>query len=171
MPSRIHELFLIKLVDEIRNQIAEKVAQAPSSPVSLILRNIQYYASSDVEEPRSNNDRKPSQHHRSPDASLGFEVSQFPSLIIECSYAQRNKNLRRIADDYVMMSDGNTKMVVGVDIGYRPRRGEELVDKVLIWEAKESMETIDGKLMSVLETECTLDKASQHAHCSEVLVT
>jgi hypothetical protein len=64
------------------------------------------------------------------------------------SYSQKRKELGRLADDYILGSDGNIRVVVGLDIGYgasekatlsvwRARimsnyRGEEKLDAVQV---------------------------------------
>jgi hypothetical protein len=53
---------------------------------------------------------------RSPDASLAHADAQYPSIVIETSYSQTQKNLARLADDYVCGSDGNIAVVLGFDI-------------------------------------------------------
>ena len=54
----------------------------------------------------------------SPDASFTHAKSQYPSVMIETSYSQRQKDLTRLADEYISGSDGNIAMVLGLDIEY-----------------------------------------------------
>jgi hypothetical protein len=44
--------------------------------------------------------------------------SHYPSVIIETSYSQKQKNLAHLADDYICGSDGNIAVVLGFDIEY-----------------------------------------------------
>ena len=54
----------------------------------------------------------------SPDVSFAHAKSQYPSVVIETSYSQRQKNLMRLVDKYISGSDGNIAMVFGLDIEY-----------------------------------------------------
>ncbi|KAF6238837.1 hypothetical protein HO173_003344 [Letharia columbiana] len=54
----------------------------------------------------------------SSDASFAHANSQYPSVVIETSYSQHQKELTRLADEYVSGSDGNIAMVLGLDIEY-----------------------------------------------------
>ena len=42
-------------------------------------------------------------------------------MVIEVSYSQKRKDLPRLADDYILGSDGNIRLVVGIDIEYRSK--------------------------------------------------
>ena len=50
-----------------------------------------------------------------PDASFAHAHSQYPSLVIETSYPQRQKELTRLADEYISGSDGNIATILGLD--------------------------------------------------------
>src|SRR3954447_22605202 len=125
MPTYVHELLSAKVVAEFQHQIENAAAKhSPKAPLGQLIRTIERSGSTDVLE-QPHNDGKPSRHRRSPDASFRYLGSQYPGIIIETSYTQRVKNLRHVADDYVIMSDGNIKMVVGLDIGYVAKKGEK----------------------------------------------
>jgi hypothetical protein len=62
-------------------------------------------------------DAKPSKH--SPDGSFIHETAIYPGVIIEVSYPQKRKDLGRLADEYLMDSRGNIRVVVGLDIEYK----------------------------------------------------
>ena len=57
-----------------------------------------------------------------PDISFTCDGAKWPGVIIELSYGQKRKDLPRLADDYIIGSDGNVKVVVGIDIEYRGAR-------------------------------------------------
>lgn len=42
--------------------------------------------------------------------------------MIEASYAQKRKHLTTIAEDYILGSDSDTRVVVGLDVEYRAGR-------------------------------------------------
>ena len=43
----------------------------------------------------------------------------YPSVVIEVSYSQKRKDLPRLADAYILGSDADIRVVVGLDIEYR----------------------------------------------------
>ncbi len=47
-----------------------------------------------------------------------MQEKQSSQLSIETSYSQRQKDLTRLADEYISGSDGNIAMVLGLDIEY-----------------------------------------------------
>lgn len=151
MPSRVHEQFTDLVTLEIRRQIEIAIVKfsecSSSSPLAQFLRNINVAGSSDVvayDNPG---------HKRSPDASFHCNGVHFPSLVIETAYSQGAKSLRRVADDWVMMSNGNVKMVIGLEIGYRAKKTMKVTDKVFVWEPKWKAEEVP-----VLTSECTFNK-------------
>jgi hypothetical protein len=54
-----------------------------------------------------------------PDSSFRHLEAQYPGIIIEVSYSQKRKDLPRLADDYILGSDGNVCAVIGLDVEYR----------------------------------------------------
>jgi hypothetical protein len=54
-----------------------------------------------------------------PDAQFRHSKAQFPGIVIEVSYSQKRKDLERLADDYILGSDSDIRVVVGLDIEYK----------------------------------------------------
>ncbi|KAH7304936.1 hypothetical protein B0I35DRAFT_464967 [Stachybotrys elegans] len=54
-----------------------------------------------------------------PDAQFHHRDARYPGVVIEVSYSQNGKYLKRLAKDYILRSKGNVKVVIGVDVGYR----------------------------------------------------
>lgn len=153
MPSPVHERFTALVVQEIKRQIDIAIVEFSKdtslSPSAQVLRNIEWTASSDIVAHDN-----PS-HKRSPDASFHCNGVHFPSLVIETAYSQGAKSLRRVADDLVMMSNGNVKMVIGLELGYRAKKTTKVTDKIFVWEPKWKAEEVP-----VLTSECTFNKVS-----------
>jgi len=57
-----------------------------------------------------------------PDAQFRHSKAQFPGVVIEVSYSQKRKDLERLADDYILGSDSDIRVVVGLDIIKLARR-------------------------------------------------
>lgn len=45
-------------------------------------------------------------------------MAQYPGVIIEVSYSQKRKDLPRLADDYILGSDRDIRVVIGIDVEY-----------------------------------------------------
>ncbi|MCJ1269029.1 hypothetical protein MMC22_008917 [Lobaria immixta] len=151
MPSPVRERFTALVVQEIKRQIDIAIVEFSKdtslSPSAQVLRNIEWTASSDIVAHDN-----PS-HKRSPDASFHCNGVHFPSLVVETAYSQGAKSLRRVADDLVMMSNGDVKMVIGLELGYRSKKTTKVTDKVFVWEPKWKAEKVP-----VLTSECTFNK-------------
>src|SRR2546423_1520838 len=115
MPTPIHEKFIAGVEDAINNQLrliregssraatfAQKVRRAGSSYVYLPVDDAPSGAKSKYE----------------PDASFWHDGAKYPGVIIEVSYSQKRKKLGRLADDYLLDSNGSVQVVVGLDIEY-----------------------------------------------------
>lgn len=53
---------------------------------------------------------------RQPDEQFQYRSAAYPGVVIEVSYSQDGKNLRRLAQDYILYSNGDIKLVIGIDI-------------------------------------------------------
>ncbi|KAJ6439072.1 Ent-kaurene oxidase-like protein [Purpureocillium lavendulum] len=53
---------------------------------------------------------------RQPDAQFQHETMAYPGVVIEVSYSQDGKSLAKLAQDYILYSNGNIGAVVGIDI-------------------------------------------------------
>ncbi|KAJ9654804.1 hypothetical protein H2201_008938, partial [Coniosporium apollinis] len=49
-------------------------------------------------------------------AAFTHERNKYPGVVIEVSYTQKRKDLRKLARDYIFKSDGSIRVVVGLDI-------------------------------------------------------
>jgi hypothetical protein len=108
MPTLLHDQFIEDVVDEIKAQ----------------LRSIQGASAAFAKEIRSPGsatikfrDQEYGKHD--PDAQFRHPKAQYPGVVIEVSFSQKRKDLARIADDYILGSDGNIRAVVGLDIEYK----------------------------------------------------
>jgi hypothetical protein len=53
-----------------------------------------------------------------PDASFWHKDARYPGVIIEVAYSQMKKRLHWLAEDYLLDSDANVRVVIGLDIAY-----------------------------------------------------
>jgi len=59
---------------------------------------------------------------REPDAEFKHEDACWPGVIIEVSYSQKTKALPRVADNYILETNGNIRVVVGLDLDYKTKK-------------------------------------------------
>ncbi len=135
MPTSVHDLFTESIVDEIKYQL--RCAPRAHNDVATIIDLIRSEMTSDVYL-YGHGAIGQRYSKRSPDASFAHVKSQYPSVIIETSYSQQQKDLAQLADDYICGSDGNIAVVLGFNIKYsavsqratlsvwRPRVGPDL---------------------------------------------
>jgi len=57
-----------------------------------------------------------------PNAMFTHVGARWPGVVIEVSYSQKRKDLRDLADDYILESNGGIGLVIGLDIEYRGSR-------------------------------------------------
>lgn len=108
----LHEQLAADIVDEIRQQL--RLIASGAGPAANFARSIKSTASG-----RITFDDSSSRHN--PDASFKHVKARFPGVVVEVSYSQKRKDLPRLADDYILGSNGNIRVVVGVDVGYRDK--------------------------------------------------
>ena len=115
MPTGVHELFIDGVEDAIRSQL--KVIRSGSDRAALFAQKVRPARSTEISFPV---DGAPSstKSKYEPDASFWHDDAQYPGVIIEVAYSQKRKRLGRLADDYLLDSDANVRVVVGLDIEY-----------------------------------------------------
>jgi len=111
MPSRLHEQLAADVVDEIRHQLRSIASGA--SPAAEFAQRIKSTGSLTL----TFDDPQYGKHE--PDASFTHIDARYPGIVIEVSYSQKRKDLRRLADDYILGSDARIRVVVGIDVDYR----------------------------------------------------
>lgn len=74
----------------------------------------------DIRDSRSNTITfdDPEYGRHDPDASFRHSGAQYPGVVIEVAYSQKARALPRLADDYILGSDDNIRVVVGLKIEY-----------------------------------------------------
>ena len=142
MPSPVHDFFSTSFAEEIRDRLnnikdgggeagyfASKIANGGSSRILLA-------------EVDSEGSRDPIR--RQPDAQFQHEDAVYPGVVVEVSYSQDGKDLAKLAQDYILYSNGDIKAVIGVDINYG---GKE--STVSLWRPKYTLK--DNEDFEVLE--------------------
>lgn len=58
-----------------------------------------------------------------PDVTFKHHDAYQPSVAIQVSYSQNPKDIPRLADDYILETDGSVRVVVGLDINFKIKKG------------------------------------------------
>lgn len=132
MPSNIHNTFTQGLTCLIHDQLQQ--VRGRGGVIGHWARNIVPAGSSDIQLNLS--DVRPDRSKRSLDTSFTHQDARFPGLVVEVAYSQKAKDLPRLADDYILGSDGNIMMVIGLDLEYR---GSSCA-KAYVWKAQHTID-------------------------------
>ena len=120
MPSHLHEVFLARVVEEIQSRL--RVFTAAEGRSKAFAQNVKHNGSGRLDLQGENNDGL-AIIRRQPDAMFKHCDAHWPGVIIEVSYSQKTKAILQLADDYILETDGSVRVVVGLDIDYRTKRG------------------------------------------------
>ncbi|KAK0655467.1 hypothetical protein B0T16DRAFT_397050 [Cercophora newfieldiana] len=119
MPSPIHKFFTNLLANEIRDQL--KGISERADKVGHFAGQIEYGGSSRVllREGISDEGLGVTDHvvvRREPDGQFQHPDAAYPGVVFEVSCSQDGKDLKKLASDYILRSNGDIKAVVGIDI-------------------------------------------------------
>ncbi|KAK3357161.1 hypothetical protein B0T25DRAFT_149202 [Lasiosphaeria hispida] len=70
-----------------------------------------------------------------PDASYAHKDAKKHGVIVEVSNSQKRRDLKYLADDYILGSHGLTQLVIGIDLEYQQNKGKEA--RVIVWRPKD----------------------------------
>jgi hypothetical protein len=142
MPSAVHEHFISSVVEEIKTQL--KTFTGPSGDFAY---EIKFGGSSRIKFD------DPDYGVHDPDGQFQHVDAQFPGVVIEVSYSQKKRDLPHLADDYILGSDTNIQVVVGLDIEYGA--GKEKMATWSVWEPETVRDDDEGE--DVLIAKMTVD--------------
>ena len=103
--------------------------------IAAIARSIAHLSTTDIELMGDPSDDRIYPTH-SPDASFICRGAGYPCVVIETSFSQKRKDLPDLAEDYIIGSCGNIRLVVGLDIEYRSSKRAT----VSVWESQEGFD-------------------------------
>jgi len=114
MPSATHEQFIAGITGEIERSL-RTLASADADadpPCADFARQINSRGSASLH-------FADGYGRHDPDGSFSHKSALFPGVVLEVSYSQKRRDLSRLADDYILGSDGSIKAVVGLDVEYQ----------------------------------------------------
>jgi hypothetical protein len=120
MPSPVHDFFVASVAGEISKQLQTIIDEG--GPASKFAAQINNGQSSRILLRADNSEDGQSVDsniclQRQPDAQFQHCLAAYPGVVVEVSYSQ-NGNLRKLAWEYILNSNGNIKVVIGIDVKY-----------------------------------------------------
>lgn len=116
MPSPSHDYFATYFRDEICKEL-NKIASSRSDEAKPFAGNVMSALGSRVFLAETDDENDPIK--REPDIQFHYPGARYPGIVVEVSYSQDGKDLRRLAQDYILYSNGDIKLVIGIDLSYR----------------------------------------------------
>ncbi|KID95219.1 hypothetical protein MAJ_08793, partial [Metarhizium majus ARSEF 297] len=157
MPSPVHDFFSNLLAKELQDQLKSTfAADITSGGSSRILLSEGEPGSSSVV-------------RRQPDAQFQHPEAVYPGVVLEVSYAQDGKNVPKIAQDYILYSNGDVKAVIGVDINKGEDANLSLWSPKYTWSAEEEIEVLEAEeLISNVPFRLSNGSATNKTKCLEL---
>lgn len=115
MPTAVHQLFVARIEDAIFSQL--KSIREGLGAAASFAQKVYPARSTEVHFPVYDTITGRNSKHE-PDASFWHDDAKYPGVVIEVAYSQKKKRLGRLAEDYLLDSDANIRVVVGLDIEY-----------------------------------------------------
>lgn len=114
MPSPTHDFFTTSLADEITNKLRE-ISQR-NDEAGFFAAQIRSGGSSRI----LLRERVPEDTlQRQPDGQFQHRQAVYPGVVFEVAYSQDGTCLEDLAYDYIKHSNGDIKVVIGINLGYR----------------------------------------------------
>lgn len=111
MPSTLHEEFKSRLVDDVLQQLRSITQE--NGVASEFAQRITHGGSAGVPF------HDPADGRHEPDEQFRYPKVHFPTVILEISYPPKKKDLKRLAHDYILGSNGNIGVVLAIDVEYK----------------------------------------------------
>jgi len=140
MPSPLHESLLSYITQQLILQL--RVVAQSDSPSAKFADDIENSASAEI----VSKDAQYGSHQ--PDASFQHFDAQYPGVILELSYSQKKKDLSRLADAYILGSNADIRVVVGIDVEYKGSKKAS----ISIWRPYIGVDAVGEKELSVVQT-------------------
>jgi hypothetical protein len=110
MPTNVHEQFLRSLTGRITEQL--RLLSHGSGSAADFAKDISDVGSTTIRP------QDPEYGTHDPDTSFQHLKSPLPTVIIEVAHSQKGGKLRTLAEEYILGSDLEIRVVVGVNIEY-----------------------------------------------------
>jgi hypothetical protein len=144
MPTPVHEAFSRLLAEHLRHEL-DSISRNNEKARSFA-SNIRSVGSSRILLREGIDTTDSAWPRRQPDEQFQHKDATYPGVVIEVSYSQDGKALRRLAQEYILYSNGDIKLVLGIDINetaectvstWRPRyiqAADEDIDELVVFQ-------------------------------------
>ena len=128
MPTPQHELVIAKVASEICKQLHNTQSELAKDIEDLNSPTLKLQYEAEDEETR-----EPSQVESShtPDRAIGRPGDAFPGVVLEVAFSQNFRQMKYIAEEYILGSGGNIRVVVAINMEYRNRGSKRA--SISIW--------------------------------------
>ena len=111
-----HEVFRSKVVLEIQRQLG--IIATGTGEAAEFAKNISYEGSTRLQFPADEDEDEEETKYDShePDATFTHPDMQWPAIVIEVAFTQKGEELKDLAEDYILGSKGNIRVVIGLNI-------------------------------------------------------
>ncbi len=117
MPTQLHVVFIARVVKEIERRL-DAITDGETQSKSFA-QKIKHNGSGRLTFQSAEDDDSQTTIKREPDAEFKHKDACWPGVIIEVSYSQKTKALPHLANNYILETDGNIRVVVGLDLDYK----------------------------------------------------
>ncbi|KAG9229628.1 hypothetical protein BJ875DRAFT_488739 [Amylocarpus encephaloides] len=111
MPGSLHESFVFLIAQDILRQL-HTIGQG-SSPSAIFAGDIENSASAEI------SFKETGYGSHQPDIAFQHFEAQYPGVIVELSYSQKKGDLSRLAHEYILGSDADIRVMIGIDVEYK----------------------------------------------------
>ena len=140
MPGTLHESFIFLIAQDILCQL-QTIGQG-SSPSAIFAGNIENSASAEI----SFEETGYGSHQ--PDIAFQHFEAQYPGVIVELSHSQKKDELSRLAHEYILGSDADIRVMIGIDVEYKGSKKAS----VSIWRPRIEVNDAGERELCVLQT-------------------
>jgi hypothetical protein len=150
MPAPLHDIFCAKVISEILAQLGK--FQKSDQPFAEFAKKVDHNSTSRISLPNDSTYRLRTRSERSPDASFKHEQAKYPGVVIEVCGTEKVGIAADLADDYILHTNGNIKVVIALNIEYE---GSEKAT-LSIWRPEDiNVDGVDGveELQVIAEVE------------------
>jgi len=125
IPTPLHKLFQEKVKQYIKDQFRSFASSTTlDESVAHFAQRLRDTGSADIFFPPRRDSDTLQKSKNSPDITFAHQDAHWPSVIIEVSNSTKRKDLPKLADRYILDSDGSVKALISLDIEYQANSRE-----------------------------------------------
>ena len=116
MPSAIHDVFANRTSYELGKCLVRLEDKHTGSSIARIAKGIGLEGTREIHLPYMHRLYQKTKDKKEPDGSLRYVRCRKPGLVIEVAWSQRALPLAEYAADYIRLSKGEIRTVIGIDL-------------------------------------------------------